>query len=49
MKAALNFLVWILTRRAKADQVIGDGEVELILGCMNVEVPARYQWGRAEG
>lgn len=49
LKVALNSLVWILTRIAKAEQGIGDEKVELILGCMNVEVPARYQQGRAEG
>ena len=49
MNVALNSLVWILTRIAKAEQGIGDEKVELILGCMNVEVPARYQQGRAEG
>lgn len=47
-KVALNFLDWILTRIVKAEQAIGDGKVELILGRVNVEVPARNQWGRTE-
>lgn len=48
-EGGLTFLVWISTRRAKPEQATGDGQVELTLGCVNVEVPARHQWGRAEG
>lgn len=49
MKVALNFLTWILTRKRKAEQVIGGGKVELISGHVDFEVPAGCLRGRAEG